>query len=89
MVAGTGSVHLLTVLHIGPPAAGVDYAAGFPLVAVELDEQEGLRWAAQVVSIPPDDVRVGMPVELCWVDRDGTPVPAFRPRGAQPSGSDR
>ena len=42
-VSGRGTVHLLTFLHQGPSAPGVDYSGGFPLAAIELAEQ---RWAA-------------------------------------------
>src|SRR5947209_17234976 len=43
-VAGTGTIHLLTLLHQGAPATGVDYATPYPVVTVELDEQLGLRF---------------------------------------------
>jgi len=89
-VSGRGTVYLLTFLHQGPPAPGVDYAGGFPLAAIELAEQAGLRVQATVVDCPRDRLRIGLEVELTWIDRAGdpeTPWPAFRPapdRGAQP-----
>ena len=78
-VSGRGTVHLLTFLHQGPPAAGVGYAGGFPLAAIELAEQPGLRVEATVLDCPRDRLRVGLDVELTWIDRDGAPWPAFRP----------
>ena len=51
-VSGRGTVHLLTFLHQGPPALGVDYSGGFPLAAIELAEQGGLRVQATVVGLP-------------------------------------
>ena len=83
-VSGRGTVHLLTFLHQGPPAPGVDYAGGFPLAAIELAEQPGLRVEATVLDCPRDQLRVGLEVELTWMDRDGAPWPAFRPARAQP-----
>jgi uncharacterized OB-fold protein len=80
-VSGRGTVHLLTFLHQGPPAPGVDYSAGFPLAAIELAEQPGLRVAATVVDCPRELLRIGLAVELTWIDRDGAPWPAFRPAG--------
>ncbi len=83
-VSGRGTVYLLTFLHQGPPVAGVDYADGFPLAAIELTEQAGLRVEATVVDCPRDRLRVGLEVELTWIERDGdpkTPWPAFRPAG--------
>lgn len=83
-VSGCGTVYLLTFLHQGPPARGVDYAGGFPLAAIELAEQPGLRVQATVVDCARDRLRIGLPVELTWIDRDGAPWPAFRPVREQP-----
>jgi uncharacterized protein len=80
-VRGRGVVHLVTVLHLGSPTPGVDYGAGYPVVAVELEEQPGLRYVAGIVECPHDDLRIGLPVELTWIDRGGEPTPAFRPAG--------
>ena len=67
-------------LHQGPPAPGVDYAAGpYPVVTVELDEQPGLRYTSTVVNCPADEVAIGMPVQLTWIDRNGAPFPVFEP----------
>lgn len=75
-VVGRGTVHLLTLLHQGPP--GVDYSTPWPLAAVELAEQAGLRIAAPLVDTPRELQRIGQPVELVWSERDGAPWPAFR-----------
>jgi uncharacterized OB-fold protein len=42
-------------------------------------EQEALRFTSTVVECPVDELRIGMPVELTWLERDGAPFPAFRP----------
>ncbi|MBS9376424.1 Zn-ribbon domain-containing OB-fold protein [Rhodococcus sp. B50] len=75
-VRGTGTVHLLTRLHQGPPV--VDYTSPWPLAAVELDEQQGLRIAAPLTDTPTALQRIGQRVELAWIERDGAPWPAFR-----------
>jgi uncharacterized OB-fold protein len=87
-VSGRGTVHLLTFLHQGPTAPGVDYTGGFPLAAIELAEQPGLRVQATVIDCPRDQLRVGLEVELTWVDRDGAPWPAFRPAIADPAAAE-
>ena len=47
-VSGRGTVHLVTLLHQGPPADGVDYTqAPHPVVTVALEEQPGLRSRAR------------------------------------------
>jgi uncharacterized OB-fold protein len=79
-VSGRGTIHLLMQLHQGPPATGVDYADGHPVVTVELEEQEALRFTSTVIDTPAEEIRIGTPVELDWIDRDGTPLPVFRAR---------
>jgi hypothetical protein len=79
-VAGRGTVHLLILLHQGPPAPGVDYASGpYPVATVELEEQQGLRYTSTIIDCPVDELAIGMPVELAWIDRHGAPFPVFRP----------
>ncbi len=83
-VSGRGVIHLAMFLHQGPPAPGVDYAkAPHPVVTVELAEQEGLRFTSTVVGCSADEVRIGAPVELDWVDRFGAPFPVFRLVGSR------
>jgi uncharacterized OB-fold protein len=82
-VSGRGTVYLLTVLHQGPPSRDVDYSTPWPLAAVELVEQLGLRVTATIVECPPERLRIGLPVELTWILRDGAPWPAFRPAQAE------
>jgi hypothetical protein len=66
-VSGGGTIHLLILVHQGPPAPGIDYsAAPHPVATVDL-----------VVS--PGELRIGQPVVLTWIDRAGSPYPAFRP----------
>lgn len=77
-IAGTGTIHLMILLHQGPPAPGVDYSAPYPVVTVELDEQPGLRFTATVIGAQNDAIAIGRRVELAWIDRAGVPVPAFR-----------
>jgi hypothetical protein len=80
-VLGRGVVYLAMFLHQGSPAPGVDYAKGpHPVVTVELEEQPGLRFTSTVVDCPREAIRIGLPVELVWIERYGAPFPAFRPR---------
>lgn len=67
-VSGRGTVHLVMLLHQGD-------AAPHPVVTVELAEQKGLRFSGTIVGSEP---RIGMPVELTWIERNGGPYPAFR-----------
>jgi uncharacterized OB-fold protein len=80
-VSGRGTIHLAIFLHQGPPVEGVDYSTPYPLVTVELDEQEGLRFSAGIVGADNADIAIGRRVELDWIERDGAPVPVFRLTG--------
>ena len=77
-VSGRGTIHLAIFLHQGPPADGVDYASPHPVVTVQLDEQEGLRFTSTVRGSPNDEILIGERVELDWTERDGRPHPVFR-----------
>jgi uncharacterized OB-fold protein len=80
-VAGTGTIHLVIFLHQGPPADGVDYSTPYPVVAVELDEQPGLRFTSTVIGTPNASITIGRRVSLDWIERSGTPLPVFRLAG--------
>ena len=81
LVSGRGIVHLVMWLHQGPPAPGVDYAAGpHPVITVELEEQPALRFTSTIVDCEAERVQIGLPVELTWIERSGAPFPVFRPR---------
>jgi uncharacterized OB-fold protein len=77
-IVGTGTIHLLILLHQGPPADGVDYATPHPVVTVELDEQPGLRFTSTVIDVDPEELAIGQRVELVWIERDGRPFPVFQ-----------
>jgi uncharacterized OB-fold protein len=82
-VSGAGTIFLTVFLHQGPPAEGVDYAAPYPVITVELDEQPGLRYSSTVVGSPNEDIRIGRRVVLDWIDRAGAPLPVFRLTGEE------
>jgi hypothetical protein len=77
-VKGSGTIHLLILLHQGPPADGVDYTTPHPVAAVELDEQEGLRFTSTVIGAENSDIEVGARVSLEWTERNGRPYPLWR-----------
>lgn len=74
-VMGDGTIFMAIFLHQGPP--GVDYAAPYPVVTVELDEQPGLRFTSTVVGTDNDAIRIGERVRLGWIERAGAPLPVF------------
>ena len=77
-VAGSGTVALVTILRQGPRQPGVDYEDGHAVVAVELDEQAGLRLPGTVVGVSAEHIQVGDRVQLVWTDIGGAaPRPDF------------
>jgi len=75
--SGKGSIYSFVVVHY-PQVPSFDYP--LPIGLIELEE--GTRLVADLVGIEPDQVKVGMPVEVEWQDLDeDLTLPAFRPVG--------
>jgi uncharacterized OB-fold protein len=76
--AGTGTVYSYALLH-HPQHPAFEY----PVVAVLVDLDEGVRIVSNLVDVTPDEVRIGMPVVIDFdAAADGFAVPVFRPEGA-------
>ncbi len=73
--SGRGTVYSFVVNHY-PQVPAFDY----PLAVGLIELEEGTRLVANVIGVEPGDIRVGMPVEVEWVDHDADlSLPAFRP----------
>jgi uncharacterized OB-fold protein len=74
-LSGRGIVYSYSILH-HPRHPAFDY----PLVAVLVDLDEGVRVLSNLVGVEPGDVTIGMPVQVTFVptDLDGT-MPVFVP----------
>ena len=79
-VSGRGSVYSYAVVHRAflPELAGhVPYV----VVVVALDDAPGVRILSNLVEARPDQVRIGLPVEVVFEDVTAeVTVPRFRPR---------
>jgi uncharacterized OB-fold protein/acyl dehydratase len=87
---GTGSVYSHVAVH-HPQVPGFGYP--LPVALVELDE--GVRVVADLVGVSPEQVHIGMPVEVDWLDshpaqvegasdsRGAVTLPRFRPATPQ------
>ncbi len=74
--AGTGTVYSYALLHHPQSPSFV-----YPIPAVLVDLDEGVRLVSQMIEVDPHDVRVGMEVEVAFEPtKDGFAVPVFRPR---------
>lgn len=80
LCSGRGTVYTFTVTH-------QNHAPGFreslPYVLAYVELEEGVQMLTNVVDCAPDDVKIGMPVEVTFEDvTDEIAVPRFRPRSS-------
>lgn len=75
-VSGRGTIQLAILLRQGREEEGVTYP--YPVVLIDLEEQEGLRFTSTVVDAGFEDMKPGTPVKLEWTERRGAPFPVFR-----------
>jgi uncharacterized OB-fold protein len=76
-LAGTGTVYSYSILHY-PQVPVFDY----PVVAVIVELDEGVRIVSNLEGVRPEDVRIDMRVAVRFVPaRDGVAVPVFAPLG--------
>jgi 3-oxo-4,17-pregnadiene-20-carboxyl-CoA hydratase alpha subunit len=73
--SGRGTVYSFVVNHY-PQVPAFDY----PLAVGLIELEEGTRLVANIIGVEPGGIRIGMPVEVEWVDHDpDLTLPAFRP----------
>lgn len=74
--SGRGTVYSFTIVRRGPGP----YAEASPFVLAYVELEEGPRIMTNVVDCAPEDVAVGMPVEVVFHDTgQGTSLFRFRP----------
>lgn len=74
--AGRGTVYTWTVVV---RALHPDFGDSTPYAPVVVQMDEGVRIVSQVLDCPPDQLRVGMPVQVGFVAGDqGITLPYFR-----------
>jgi len=75
-LAGSGVVYSYSILH-HPQHPSFEY----PVIAALIDLDEGVRILSNLVGIPPEDARIGMPVQVRFEPTRGDmAVPVFEPR---------
>jgi uncharacterized OB-fold protein len=76
-VSGRGTVYTFTIVH--RPLARW-FAKKVPLVCAVIELDEGVRMMSDVENIDPDDVRIGLPVQVIFDDVDDEiTLPKFEP----------
>lgn len=72
---GNGEVYSFTITRRGPPP--FRDAGPYIIATVELDE--GVRVMSNVIDCEPEDMKIGMKVELAWAEAGDYKFPLFRP----------
>jgi uncharacterized protein len=78
-VSGRAVVHSFTVNH--QPWDGTEDP--YVIALVTIAEQDDVRLTTNLVDVEPDDVRIGMEVEVVFEQHDRVFIPLFRPIGAR------
>lgn len=77
VASGRGTVYTYTVTHQNQ---GPAFREAIPYVLAYVELEEGPRLLTNVVGCEPDAVRIGLPVQVEFVDTEGDlAVPRFRP----------
>ena len=77
-LSGRGTIYSFAILH-HPQNPAFDY----PVLAVLVDLEEGVRVVSNLTGVDAGDVRIGMPVEVGFVPTSGgATIPVFHPVGA-------
>ncbi|MCU1353037.1 MAG: putative nucleic-acid-binding protein containing a Zn-ribbon [Acidimicrobiales bacterium] len=75
--SGRGTIYAVSVM---PKAGNPTMTERVPYAVALVDLPEGVRLLTNVVGAPPDDVTVGMVVEVTWEPlSDGRHLPLFTP----------
>lgn len=76
-VPGRGEVYTYTLVH-RPIAA--NQTLPFVIAVIALEDAGGVRMISNLVEVAPEDVCIGLPVELVWEDMSADlAIPRFRP----------
>ncbi|RLC72401.1 MAG: hypothetical protein DRI26_03045 [Chloroflexi bacterium] len=80
-VSGKGKVYTYIIAHQPFHPAFVN---DVPYAVVVVELEEGVRLVSNIVDCKPEDIYIGMPVEVIFDDvTEEVTLPRFRPRGNQ------
>jgi len=74
--SGWGRVYSYTVVR---RSSLEEFVKKVPYIYAIVELQEDIRMSSNIVDCPVDKIKIGMPVELAWVDESKNGVPVFRP----------
>jgi uncharacterized OB-fold protein len=74
--SGRGVVYAYTVTRRGPP----EFHGREPYIVASVELDEGVRILSNIINCSVEDIRVLMPVQLCWEPiENGLHYPLFEP----------
>jgi uncharacterized protein len=77
-LSGKGEVYSFIVVHRKYHPA---FAAEIPYTVAVIETKEGIRLLSNVIGCKPEDVKIGMPVEVVFDDVNSElALPKFKPR---------
>ena len=78
-VSGRGKVYSYTIITHPVHPAAVERVP-YNVAQVQLDEDPGLVLVTNLVGVTNEDIRIGMPVQVVFEEREpGVKLPKFRP----------
>lgn len=78
-VSGRGEVYTYTFVH---RAIASGQELPFVIAVIALEDAGGLRIISNLVGAKPDELEIGLPVEVVWEDMsEDLAIPRFRPAG--------
>lgn len=78
-VSGRGRVFSYTIV-VHPAIPQISEDVPYNVVVVEFDDAPGARMISNVLDVEPDEVQIGMELELAWDESaPGVVLPRFRP----------
>ena len=82
-VSGRGFVYSFVIVrHPVHPAIREREQTPYNICMIELEEQEGLRICSNVLQVAPEDISIGMPVQVALISAADNPhvvLPVFLP----------
>ncbi|RJG18856.1 Zn-ribbon domain-containing OB-fold protein [Massilia cavernae] len=80
-VSGRGKIFSYTVQH-NPPTPALAAICPYNIAIIELDDTERTHMVSNIVDATPDELAIGLPVEVVWEELQGNiTVPRFRVTG--------
>ena len=74
--SGRGTIHSMVIYRNSPHPA---FRAPYAVVLVEMEE--GVRLVSNMTDVPPEEIRIGMPVEVVFEEvGQGLTLPKFKKR---------